>query len=639
MPLTQDFIKSDTPMGANLAPDGATFRVWAPRAEAVHVLYDGNWDPVEANRMLKDDSGIWAGYVHGVRDGAMYMFYVVGTGSRGCKRDPYAREIASTRDGERCVLRDPNAYPWHDGFNRPEFSEMVVYQLHVGTFYVPDARADGGNFLDILDKLDYLAALGVNTIEPLPVVEFPSAFSMGYNGTDLFAPETQYSTKDPAQLDHYLQTANALLARRGLAPLTLENLQGAANQLRVLVDVCHACGMAVILDVVYNHAGGGFDDESIYFFDRMPTGNNNDSLYFTDQGWAGGLVFAYWNQGVRQFLIDNARYFLREYRVDGFRYDEVSVIVSHSDRGWSFCQDLTGTVDFESNSAAQIAEHWPVNPWVVKNASEGGAGFHATWDDGMRDSVRRAVSQAAGGRDSHVNLDPIADALRRPHQSLGDEWKGVEYLESHDEVLKGREPRMAALCDPTNSRSWYARSRARVAEGLLLTAPGIPMLFMGQEFLEDKQWSDYLPDALGQLIWWGGLDAGDKTMVDYLRFTRELIWLRRRLPGLRGGGLDVFHVHDDNRIIAFHRWVEGEGHDVVVVASLNESTFYGYELGFPGDGQWQEVFNSDVYDNWVNPQTTGNGGAITAGGPPMHGLPNSASIVIPANGILVFARG
>ena len=186
-------------------------------------------------------------------------------------------------------------------------------------------------------------------------------------------------------------------------------------------------------------------------------------------------------------------------------------------------------------------------------------------------------------------------------------------------------------------RSWYARSRARVATGLLITAPGIPMLFMGQEFFENKPWSDNPVTAPGNLIWWDGL-LTDKTMIDFLRFTQELISIRRHHPALRGEQINVFHIHNQNRIIAFHRWLEGIGRDVVVVASLNESTFYSYYLGFPVPGYWFEVFNSDVYDNWVNPLRAGNGGSIIANESPLHGLPSSASIVIPANSILVFAR-
>jgi 1,4-alpha-glucan branching enzyme len=162
------------------------------------------------------------------------------------------------------------------------------------------------------------------------------------------------------------------------------------------------------------------------------------------------------------------------------------------------------------------------------------------------------------------------------------------------------------------------------------------MLFMGQEFLEDKQWND-TPD-LANLIWWAGLEGGDKTMADFLRFTRELIMLRRSHPALRGDGCAVIHAHNANRVLAFQRWVEGEGYDVVVVVSLNDANLYNYQIGFPSSGRWIEAFNSDVYDNWVNPLVVGNGGGVNADGPALHGLPTSASVLIPANSILVFSR-
>jgi 1,4-alpha-glucan branching enzyme len=138
-------------------------------------------------------------------------------------------------------------------------------------------------------------------------------------------------------------------------------------------------------------------------------------------------------------------------------------------------------------------------------------------------------------------------------------------------------------------------------------------------------------------IFFDGLTE-DAAMANHLRFTRELIALRRTLPGLNGEGVNVFLRHNADRVIAFHRWVEGVGQDVVIVASLNESTFFRYVIGFPGEGRWREVFNSDVYDNWVNPSVAGNGGQVFADGPPAQGLPYSAALVIPANGVVVFAR-
>jgi 1,4-alpha-glucan branching enzyme len=164
------------------------------------------------------------------------------------------------------------------------------------------------------------------------------------------------------------------------------------------------------------------------------------------------------------------------------------------------------------------------------------------------------------------------------------------------------------------------------------------MLFMGQEFLEDKQWSDNFAFHQALLLHWAGLDNGDKQMLDHVRFTRELVGLRWQYPALRGQGFRVVHSHDQNRVLAFHRWVEGEGHDVMVVVHLATFHRFGYRIGFPSGGEWREIFNSDVYENWVNPQVAGNGGRVVAEPQPLHECSSSATLVLPANSILVFSR-
>ena len=166
--------------------------------------------------------------------------------------------------------------------------------------------------------------------------------------------------------------------------------------------------------MVYNHAGGDFGDKSIYFFDRSPYGNQNDSLYFTDHGWAGGLVFAYWNDHVKQFLINNAKFYLTEYHCDGFRYDEVSVIKNEGgEHGWLFCKYVTDTCHYLKPEAIHIAECWPVQEAIVRSTAQNGAGFDATQNDGLRDAVRRAVSQASQGASAFVDLDRVAGKLPR----------------------------------------------------------------------------------------------------------------------------------------------------------------------------------------------------------------------------------
>ncbi len=627
---------TSAPMGSTLVPGGAIFRIWAPRAKDVYISGDFNsWKQDSSSRLNPIGGGYWAGFVPNLREDDQFLFYVNGLGTVGYKRDPRARHltVVPSFPDSNCLLRDPSRFPWHEtGFRTPAFNDLIVYQLHVGAFS-PAPGNPHGKFLDVIERLPYLAALGVNAIEPLPVVEYPTTYSLGYNGTDYFSPENDYGEPGDGALRQYLQSINAVLGQRSQAAYAgIDLLRGSDNQLRAMVDLCHVFEIAVIFDVVYNHAGGGFDPNSMCFLDRMPEGNKNDSLYFTDHEWAGGQIFAYWNNDVQQFLIDNAKFFYEEYRIDGFRFDEVSVMDHNG--GWQTCQAITGTLRYEKPEAIQIAEYWPVNSAVLSPTALGGAGFDATWHDGLRSAVRRAIGQSSAGSSARVDMDSIANAIQYP--GLQNRWRAVQCVENHDIVREGRDPRIPHLADGSNARSWYARSRSRVATALVLTAPGIPMLFMGQEILEDKQWNDTpSPD---NMIWWAGIDGGDKAMADFLRFTSELVALRRRQPALRGEGSNIIHVHNDNRVLAFQRWVEGQGQDVVVVASLNESDYYGYQIGFPGSGRWLEVFNSDVYDNWVNPLVAGNGEAVDASGAPLHGLSASASLTIPANSVLVFAR-
>jgi 1,4-alpha-glucan branching enzyme len=654
--LPQDHISNNTRAGANLVADGATFRVWAPNAEEVYLhgtfgnkVYDQN----TKDRLLHKNAGYWTGFQQGARDGDHYRFWVVGTGSSGYKRDPYARELAPKSAFPNCfsVLRASDAYPWHDaGFRTPEFSDMIVYQIHIGTYAVQKPGV-ASNFLDVCGKLPHLAKLGINLLQPLPVDEQENNPSMGYGGADLFAPDFPY-VADVQDLPKHLGTLNKLLSDKGQGPLLkLDDIQSAPGQLKALVDLCHVYGIGVVFDVVYNHAGGfdvggKFDDNCIYYFDRVANrGNNNDSLYFTDKDrGTGGLAFATWNADVRQFLFDNAHFFVDEYHVDGFRYDEVSTLLSTNQaNGWDFCRELTTGLRRRQPRLLQNAEFWPgrfndipgsAQP-IVTAADRGGAGFDVVQHDGLRGAVRSAIASASWGASAFVSMNAIASALYPA--GFDHAWRAVTCLENHDLVLAGREQRVPTVADPSNRRSWYARSRTRCATAILMTAPGIPQLFMGQEFLEDKQW-DAAPNS-ANLLWWDGLkDGADSAMSDHFKFTQDLIWLRRAHQAARGDNVNAFYVSDADRVLAFHRWIEGLGGDLIVVASLAETTRQGYRLGFPAAGFWREIFNSDAYDHFPNPWIAGNRGRITAEATPMHGFTASAALVLPANSVVVFAR-
>jgi 1,4-alpha-glucan branching enzyme len=313
-------------MGANLVADGATFRAWAPHARSMHVIGDfNNRQRNDASLLTRDQHGHWRGFIPGVRDRQRYMFYVVGDGGEGPKRDPYARELQTPFPSD-CIIRKTD-FPWHEsGYVTPRFPDFVIYQLHVGTFFTPNLPGKAGTFLDVARKIPHFADLGVTAIQLMPIQEFQTEFSLGYNGTDYFSPEMDFAVEN-ADLGPYLTEVNKLLGAMGQPRYRVEDLRGEMNQLKTLVDLCHLYGLGVILDVVYNHAGGDFGDQSLYFFDRQPSqGGNRNSLYFTDVGHAGGLVFDFGKPEVRDFLIQNAKFFLDEYRVDGLRYDQVSVI-------------------------------------------------------------------------------------------------------------------------------------------------------------------------------------------------------------------------------------------------------------------------------------------------------------------------
>lgn len=652
--LSQDHITAATPLGANLiSGGGATFRVWAPAASAVYLNPalddDGTVNLTVDRLMTRDASGYWTAFEAAAGDGFIYRYYVVGLNSSGYKRDPYARELAFAAFPDySCIVRDQNAYPWHDqGFLTPEFSEIVIYQFHIGVFAIQRPGIPS-NFLDLLGKVEYLADLGVNLLQPLPITEQTQG-NLGYAGADYFSPDLPFVCTDSSALDGYLVTANRLLTQRGKSPITKAQISSGVGQLKAFIDISHVYDMAVAFDVVYGH-GGGFngDDNCLYYMDRRaPVGyNNNDSLYFTDKGEAGGLAFALWNPPVAQFLVDNASFYLNECHGDGFRYDEISQLLqAGQESGWDFCRQLSDHVRATQQRALQNAEYWPgegggIPPSqipIISPAVSGGAGFDAVQHDVLRNAVRSLIGAASGGTTASVSISGFASALYPPFMNQG--WRAVTCLENHDLVYINHNdavPRIPALADPSNHRSWYARSRSRFATSLLLLSPGIPHLFMGQEFLEDKLWSED-PSATGNLIWWAGLEA-DEAMGWQLRCTRDLIALRKAQPALRGDNVRPFCADDYTRVLAFHRWLEGSGQDVIVVATLAENTIYGYPIGLPFSGHWKECFNSDVYDYWVNPQVAGNAGGIYADGPPMQGFPASAVITIPANGVVVFTR-
>ena len=590
-------------MGALLSEGATDFRVWAPFADAVHVAGDFNGWSADATPLASEENGYWSASVPGASQRHQYK-YVIRSGERTLWRnDPYALDVTSSAGNS--VITDPR-FEWpDDGYRTPPWSEMVIYELHPGTF---NDRPGGrpGSFRSVLRRLDHLERLGVNVIELMPSLEFAADFSWGYNPAHLFALESAY---------------------------------GGPRGLKRLVRAAHARGIAVIFDVVYNHFGPS--DLDLWQFDGWSE-NGKGGVYFYNDArsitpW-GDTRPDYGRPAVRDFIRDNARYWLEECRLDGLRWDATAWIRNRygndSDAahdipdGWSLMRSLNDDTDRRQPWKIHIAEDLRGNPWITRDTAAGGAGFDAQWDCEFVHPLRAALI-ARSDRDRDV----LAVRKAITHRYGGDACRRVIYTESHDEVANGK-ARVPEEIWPGNAGSWASRKRSTLGAALVFTSPGIPMIFQGQELLEDAWFHDQDP-----LDW-----SRAETYAGIVALYRDLIRLRRNwhdnTRGLRGQHVNVFHLNDADKLVAFHRWDRGgPGDDVLVVANFANRAYDSYTIGFPRPGLWRVRFNSDW--NGYSPDF-GNGFSYdtVAEGGPRDGLPFSGNVGVgPYSAVILSLEG
>jgi 1,4-alpha-glucan branching enzyme len=545
-------------MGTILFPGGAAFRTWAPFATQVFVAGDFNgWDST-ANPLTSEGNGYWYGEVNGVHIRDQYKLMILNDGQPPLwRKNAYATEVSNSSGN--AIIHNPN-FDWTgDDFHMPAWNELVIYELHVGTFNDPNTNTPG-TFDCIVPKLPYLRDLGINAIQIMPVAEFSMDVSWGYN---------------PAQ------------------PFSVESALGGAQGLHKFIKAAHANGIAVILDVVYNHFGPG--DLDLWRYDGWSDFDHPGGIYFYDTArihtpW--GPRPDYGRGEVRQYLRDNALFWLNKYRLDGLRFDSVVNIRNRNGNnndpagdlpdGWSLLQWINNDIRASQPWKITIAEDMQSNEWITKDTGAGGAGFNTQWDVNFAHVVRQAIiSPDDAGRD----LGAVSQVLSRRYN--GDANQRVIYTESHDEVANGRQ-RVPEEIWPGNADSWFSRKRSSLGAALVFTAPGIPMIFQGQELLEDGFFQDTVPLDWSRLTTFSGI---------YLLY-RDLMRLRRnwsnQTGGLRGQNINVYHVNNVDKLIAFHRWENGgPGDDVVIVANFADRSYASYSLGMPCPGLWRVRFNSD----------------------------------------------
>ena len=349
-------------MGANLIPGGCAFRVWAPHVEAISVVGEFNDWNVEANHLAPEGFGYWSGEVPGAEYRDEYKYIIFREGRIHYRNDPYAREL--TNSNGNSVIIDPT-FDWGDtsNYQTPPWHEWIIYEMHIGTFHdTSDERP--GNFDRAIERLDHLVDLGINAIEIMPSAEFPGENSWGYNTAHQFAIERDY---------------------------------GGPKAFRRFIKAAHERGLAVVLDVVYNHFGP--TDIALWQFDGWHAEGHKGGIYVYDDNRAatpwGDTRPDYGRGEVRQFLRDNALFWLEEFQLDGLRFDATSYIRSVGGRnlpdGWGLMQWINEEVNARQPWKLLIAEDLQNNEWITRPTSAGGAGFDTQWSAAFVHPVREAI--------------------------------------------------------------------------------------------------------------------------------------------------------------------------------------------------------------------------------------------------------
>lgn len=572
--------------GASVQPDGGVrFSVWAPRVREMQVRC---LSPARVAPMQRTNDGVYTVTLADLPSGCRYYYVLDGERERP---DPVSRFQPEGVHGPSAIV-DPWTFPWTDqGWRGLALRDVVLYELHVGAFTAE------GTFTAILPYLDYLKnELGVTAIELMPVAEFPGARNWGYDGVHLYAPHSAY---------------------------------GGPEGLKTLVNACHAAGLAVALDVVYNHLGpeGNYLQEyGPYFTDRHHT-PWGDAVNYDDRDSAE----------VRRYVIENALYWVTEYHIDILRLDAIHGICDAS--AVHVIRELTEAVHTQARalgrSALVIAESDLNDNRVVTDRDAGGWGVDAQWSDDFHHALHTLITgEQQGYYQDYGSLDDLVTALTegyiyrgqlshyrgRPHGTPSRHVPGerfVIFVQNHDQI--GNRPygeRLNALAPP---------AALKAAAGIMLCAPNIPLLFMGEEYGETAPFlyfTSHLDPALSQAVSEGRRREFADAVWDHavpdpqdvqtflfskvrhelrsrtshhqlLCFYRDLLTLRKRTPALASSCKEKIAatVWREQGVLLVHRWTaSGEG--VCFLASLAAAP--RLVRGIVPPGRWEKALDAEA---------------------------------------------
>jgi maltooligosyltrehalose trehalohydrolase len=447
--------------GPVLRDNICVFNVWAPEKDRMRLLL---LDPEEKEiEMERVSGGYFTTTVEGLTDGVRYLLIPGDADSR--YPDPASQHQPEGVLGPSAVV-DHTSYEWRDAAWRGiPFKDLVFYELHVGTF------TSEGTFDAVISRLDDLADTGINAIELMPVAQFPGGRNWGYDGVFPFAPQNTY---------------------------------GGPTGLKRLVDACHARGIAVFLDVVYNHLG--------------PEGNclRHFGPYFTDKyatPWGEALNFdGEWSDGVREYFCANAAYWCKEYHMDGLRFDAIHAIFDQG--AVPFLQlvnrRMTALAERLGRPLYMIAESDLNDPRVVVGPELNGLGFRAQWLDDFHHALYTLLDDSGQAHfkdfgsinqlikaytDGFVHSGEFVSFRKRRHGASSAAVPGdrfLAFIQNHDQIgNRVLGDRISSLTD---------EPRCRLAAAAVLLAPYLPLLFMGEEYAEDAPFCYFVSHSGEELI-------------------------------------------------------------------------------------------------------------------------------------------
>lgn len=590
--------------------DGVAFAVWAPNAERVSVVGAFNhWDGRLHVMRRHFECGVWDIFVPGIGPGELYKFELrTRDGHTVLKSDPYAF-ATELPPATAARVADATPFAWNDAPWMAKraaaaswSSPMAIYEVHLGSWR---RHADGSmwTYDELADALiPYAVGMGFTHLELLPVNEHPFGGSWGYQPTALFAPSARWGTPDA---------------------------------FRRFIDRCHAAGLGVLLDWVPAHFPR--DAHGLERFDGTCLYEHEDFRRGYHQEW-DTLVYNFARLEVANFLIVNALYWLCDFHVDGLRVDAVASMLyldyNRAPGQWlpnshggnenleavAFLRRFNEVVHHMAPAGAlTMAEESTAWPMVTRPTYVGGLGFDYKWNLGwMNDTL------------GYMRHDPVHRRYHQDQLTFGLLYAFSENFIlplSHDEVVHGK----GSLLGKMPGDRWQRLANLRLYLAFQYTQPGKKLLFMGDEFAQEREWNH------DTQLDWPLLDCPNHSGVQQL--VRDLNQLYRSLGSLHGRDCDSrgFRWIDCNdteqSVLAWRRMGEDASDTVIVVGNFTPVPRIGYRVGVPAPGVYVERFNSDARE--YGGSGMGNLGAVASEAVPMHGEPWSLSLTLPPLAALI----